>query len=623
MSRSNVCRKALSVTTTILLKLMLARSGSITTVNEVTNGYSLYNISHVLESNTKIEIRFEDNVFELPFPVVFRNLSRISVTCNNCTNKRIVCQNGASLRFEYIEELYLQNLNIENCSGQQKRNDLGTNISVGISVSECTNVRIENVTISSSAGTGMIIHNSNAEVTITNSHFVKNGVDYSNANGGTGLCIIFTTYVARDTTAEHRQPSDHNSNSTYLIQDCTFRDNVAQANESIDSYSHVHGYLRPGRGGGLCLYMTGNSSHNIFNITDSMFVNNKGQWGLGMYVRFQGSSFHNQIFVTNSNFSQNKCNRKDLTCGGGGVHVSFFQTGKSSLPANTDFHHKNNAITFTGCTIENNTANIGGGMTIRSSVFISNFQEVKNTLRFIRCTWSQNEAQFGSALDITTYEFNTCRAGFLPEPVFTDCSFTLNRVEDNCTRNSAPVSCRAGQGTVLITGFTLHFNKNISVIDNVGSGMVLVSSFVQFETNTQATFENNAGFTAGAISLSGISALHVKSNTKLYFVNNTSTTHGGAISYYIFFHADTTSHGCFVKYTKDQREIIVFPLIFSVFDKTPMRCCISMKKQIIPGFLLITPHDIFLITKFNYMENLAAMLFLLLLSRYVEHYKLR
>ena len=461
------------------------------------------------------------------------------------------------MRFEYIEELYLQNLNIENCSGQQKiGNDLVIDISAGISVSECTNVRIENVTISSSAGTGMIIHNSNAEVTITNSHFVKHGVDYSNANGGTGLCIIFTTYVARDTTAEHRQPSDHNSNSTYLIQDCTFRDNVAQANESINSYSHVHVDLRPGRGGGLCLYISGNSSDNTINITDSEFVKNEAHWGLGMYVRFQDSAFHNQIFVTNSNFSQNKCNSKDLSCGGGGVHVGFLQMAKLTLLTNNNFHPQNNAITFIGCTFENNTAIVGGGMTIRSSVFISsNFQEVNNTLHFIECTWTQNEAQFGSALDITTYEFNTYRAGFLPEPVFTDCLFTLNRIVDNCTRNSAPVTCRAGQGTVLITRFTLHFNKNISVIDNVGSGMVLVSSFVQFETNTQATFRNNTGFKGGAILLTGISALQVKSNTKLYFLDNKSATQGGAISYdSIYFHADMTSHKCFIHYTKDQRE---------------------------------------------------------------------
>ena len=373
---------------------------NITTV-KVTDRYSLHTISRAVNSSTEIEIVFEGNVLKLPYPVVFRNLSRISVTCNNCTNKRIVCQNGASLRFEYITELYIQNLNIENCSGQQKSgNDLVTDISAGISVSECTNVRIENVNISSSAGSGMIIHNSNAEVTITNSRFVKNGVDYSNANGGTGLCIIFNNYVARDTFGEHRQPSDHNRYSNYLIQDCTFRDNVAQANESIDSYSHVHDDLRPGRGGGLCLYMAGNSSDNTINITDSEFVKCEAHWGLGMYVRFQGSAFHNQIFYTNSNFSQNKCNSKDLSCGGGGVHVGFLQMAKPTLLTNNNFHPQNNAMTLIGCTFENNTAIVGGGMT---SVFISsNFQEVNNTLRFIECTWTQNEAQFGSAVDITT-----------------------------------------------------------------------------------------------------------------------------------------------------------------------------------------------------------------------------
>ena len=136
--------------------------------------------------------------------------------------------------------------------------------------------------------------------------------------------------------------------------------------------------------------------------------------------------------------------------------------------------------------------------------------------------------------------------------MFTDCSFTLNRIVDDCTKNSAPVTCRAGQGTVLITGFTLHFNKNINVIDNVGFGM-LYRHFFSLRQTLVSKQLYRIHSRCNIITNWNICSSSEKQHKTTFWTTNLQLKEE---EYHdsIYFHADMSSQECFIQYTKNQRE---------------------------------------------------------------------
>ena len=297
-------------------------------------------------------------------------------------------------------------------------------------------------------------------------------------------------------------------------------------------------------GGGLAIYLFNHSQENSISISKCKFNHNTALRGAGMFLQFQDSSSINTFSVENCKFvgnnSPNRMGKKDG--GGGGLEAGYYFR---EMHAPID-----NTVSIISCHFEENYADFGGGTLLFSSYAFQ--RDINNSFYLTGCLWKNNSASFGAAVDLISRltVHSQPPQGILPIPLFTNCTFEMNKIINTDSSNSI------GKGTFISTDMSAHF-KGSTIFDNCnGSAIHMTSGFLEFDEYSYVTFSNNNGSLGGAIDLVGRSSILVHDHSRFFFINNSAVLNGGAISYFTTDrHSFASFQNCFIEYVGQISEV--------------------------------------------------------------------
>ena len=505
-------------------------------------------LDHVKDSTL---IQLDTSELKLSKLVEFERKTHISIVGLN-GNTTITClpsnsNQGAGLAFIAVQDLILVNLTFQNCgalhnstTASYEANNSTLLFRSTIYILNCTDVALTNVTVRHSLGNGLAFFDTNGTVKVENSTFEWNRVpesDVLTVPGGGGVYVEYTYcspgHFKCNWSTDHKLRLS--SNVTYTFHKCHFESNKASTLDSSFNRAKGTNFQSLGRGGGLTIFWKGVAENNIVTVSDCSFQGNSAIWGGGLYVAFQDSPKNNTAIINNSTFENNSCYEQ----GGGGAIVGYLFFD-DDLP-------QNNSIIFQHCNFTNNTARFGGGVELYSTQAKENSS---NTILFLNCIWKRNKAQHGSAVDISNV-WDTLSTGFLPVPVFENCTFVSNWVTHKNVIDGSEdyTQSKIGVGALLAVGYKVQFRGILHFENNNGSMVYMISSIIEFTAGANVHFINNSGENGGAIALIGFSAIQVDDNSLVKFVNNSAMRWGGAVYVYsINKHDYILSRSCFIQY---------------------------------------------------------------------------
>ena len=472
------------------------------------------------------------------------------INCFN-NNQEIRKDAGPGLYFNTIRNLSILDLTFLNCGSLQSSTSQNMSITANLTtylfpttlyLLNCSDVNLINIVVSSGHGTGAALFDTVGDVKLINCVFESNKVRNSHTPGGGGLYIEFTNCTPGYLGNCHHD----NSPATYNIDGCSFINNIAsllsiQNTSYIRSTSYFQGM---GKGGGIAIYINGNSTNYSIRVLNCTFVNNSAVFGGGLFVQYRDSPSNNSVIIENSNFAKNKC----YIYGGGGASGGFIVGFANSVITT------NNTINFTNCLFERNFARgNGGGVSLFSTKGMNN-NFLTNEIHLVNCTWRKNSAFVASAFDLAPEVFSRLGSGLLPIPVMDNCSFEFNYNQNNMESQSNNEnrfnSSVNGLATVYISGFQVEFRRRIFFLHNNGTGLYLSLASINVTKGSTLHFEGNFGKNGGAITMVAFSVLFIHDNCGLSFINNTSVSKGGAflVNSIDNQHEAHFSHSCFIQY---------------------------------------------------------------------------
>ena len=462
-----------------------------------------------------VSISVDSQSIDISSVIKFENVNGIKIV-GTSDKTRVTCsdssESGAGLAFASVHNLVMEDMEFYNCSGTGR-------MSATIYIQECTNVTLKNITVTSGKTAGLAFSNSVGEILVQNSRFTENGVPNFYLSGG--AYAEFTKC--------------YNLQSNYTFEGCRFEGNTANVpsvmNITKQSKAKFHHY-----GGGLGLIFTDNGCRNNVTISHCEFIENEAYWGGGMFVHFYSSDNgreipqNNKVVVVMTNFTSNRATRA-----GGGADVGYSAFYTLAVPVQ-------NQIVFSDCQFVENRANYGGGTALFASYGETKRQE---TITFKNCVWSGNQALFSPAVDISPFSLDSRRQGFHLIPVFADCMFTGNMIQEDWENDDKSATKYVSTGSFIINEFTVQFEGQIVFRNNKFSALKISSGVVIFQKGTHVQFLNNVGIKGGAIALYGVSSIHIDHNSQFEFIGNHATEAGGAIYYQ---HYDKHEQTCFIQY---------------------------------------------------------------------------
>ena len=449
----------------------------------------------------------------------------------------VVCSTSdkAGLHLDRIMNLKIEKLNFKDCSFEY------AGISGAIFITASAAMIIADVKVCNACGTGLIILNTFDTIEVLRTSFEYNSANCSSeVIGGGGMYIEI--YI-------NSWPSQY---SNYILTNCTFQYNniTSKPNRSAIIERSDAPFSKFGGGGGLSITLLNNVSNNTFRISNCNFLSNSAGNGGGMYIGFRDASFENKVTVLHTNFTQNQCWKN----GGGGLEVGFVPPHSHISETHDYFPHQNSAMLI-DCHFVDNMAAYGGGVSIYASQHNS-YKELKNSIDFMDSSWSMNSATVGAAVDLSSHIWNRAN-GILPKTNFTNCTFKSNHIKDEVDYKEIGYSSHSkGEGTFFSVGFTIYFCGDTQFISNNGSSLYLASSIAVFSQYSNTTFANNSGFSGGAISMIGFSAVNLEDNTTIDFISNCAQDKGGAINVINLNKKDVFStYSCFFQYVGKHKDV--------------------------------------------------------------------
>lgn len=497
---------------------------------------SLPFVVEYLTRTNSVRIEIKSQQLNLTRPVEF-NVTYNHLTLSGSGNTTISCNaSGAGLAFMNVKNLTIFSVTIEHCGALREsttisqRPDKTEHLSVAIYLLNCTDVSIWHVDIQSSNGTGVSLYDVNGTVNIQYCNFINNNA--YKMKGGSGLHIEFTIcspgVVA--TCSDHKQ---RNHYSKYTIQNCTFVGNVAHSPLSEQNFllpSVNASVPRVGKGGGIYISIGADAAENTFTITGCHIVNNSANFAAGgMLVELLNSVQKNNISIYETVLKKNVCPKR-YAGNGGGLIVDFMFYSQS-------YYHgilpNGNSFLCYNCIIERNSAYRGGG----TSIFVTkgiNTTQFENSIMFLYCKWTENVSPLGSAVYISPGLWDYTLQGFLPVPVFLDCTFESNSVVQTLynpshASNNVLNATSLGYGAIFVSELHIRFAGRSHFTGNKGSAVYLSSSVLEFDKDSNVIFYNNTGHNGGAIAMYGSSAIYINNGSAFNFTNNTASLMGGAI----------------------------------------------------------------------------------------------
>ena len=491
-----------------------------------------------------VEIVIQSSGLILREPVTFSNTSGINIVSKTPTTIACTRNSFAGLVFIMVESLYVENLTLLECGAIQNYSvETGERKDIlfrsAIHAISCGNVTVVKTSVVSSEGAGIaIVDSQGGVVNVSHCQLIKNAVpkdDRYSYSGGGGIYV------------RTRQPGRPNE---YHFSNCLFVQNRPSTTEDYVFVTSFGSVLRgTGRGGGLDIVLRGSTAFNRIRISRCNFTGNTAFLGGGLAIQMEGRVFNNSAIVEDSVFERNGCPHSmghSRAGSGGGAHFGYNFYSKD-VQQTTD-----NNFSVTNVTFKENCAELGGGATFFSSR--SDYADFNNSVSFANSTWFNNSARIGAAVDISPHLFERLSGGFLPTPVFMNCSFIANTV----VYRTQDFHQAYGTGALFSSLIDVAFKTSVYFEGNSGSAFIIVNGIANFST-CNATFVNNTGIQGGAIALIGISSMLIGPGCYYTFINNQAADRGGAIySYLIDDHDFSISRSCFIQYL-DEPGVITPP----------------------------------------------------------------
>ena len=479
----------------------------------------------------------------------FKDISLKGV--NNMNPTEILCNTSYSgFSFSNVTSLSLSYIHLINCGAKHNTTTYDRVAKKTLSevsalyMFKCRDVNITDCGLHASKGTGISMLDTNGKVHIENTEIRESSFDAKGLDleyGGGGLHIKFTpcTHAHFVNHTICAQQPDHYGNATYVIHNCIFIGNAANASQRLLSNVSYSWYDMDliGRGGGAGISVGLRAANISITFYDSIFRDNYAvAYGGGLNVLLFDSVHDNQVSLIRTNFSNNRVPNHKM---GGGMQVlfSYFTHG---LKSPNDI--ANNTISLTSCAFTNNSAGSGGGVLIFSGDIP--LRDDLSTISFTNCSWSDNKALHGAAVHIMPGVWASQNQGRHPLVLFTNCNISSNKAMSKLTSHGLVQTQANGAGAFFSIQLTVRFCGDITFGHNNGTALYLSGSVAAFNASSQVMFTNNNGTNGGAVSLLGRSFLFLDGSSNFSFVNNRAKHLGGGI---YFQSTDNSIHQpCFI-----------------------------------------------------------------------------
>ena len=526
-----------------------------TTNRKSSTKYFLEKGTHVLNTSTN---PFDKSLSSLAFMGNATNSSDVVIHCT---------AENTGLAFEGVKNITFSYLTFYNCSALRNsttRDYRRYNSSylpakfhkfqVGLYFYLCTNVTMLFVNVSDSPNaTGVVMYDTNGTNQITDSVFQNNIISNNTTatpspnGGGGGFYVEFTYCKPGNTDCNNDQESEETiTGAKYQFLRCNFLNNQARDSSSDKGTYLVEfksDHVAFGRGGGLSIYVKGDSYNNTFEIAQCNFEGNNATWGGGMLAEFQDFSANNTLTIVNSLFINNKCYYTPTSgTGGGGLRLGHcvYHQSKHLVPGNI--------INVDRCHFSNNRALNGGGLSI--SVARQNTSTDKLAqINIDDGVFFHNTARLGSAVHVDGF-------ALILVGLIADVHLARPNINENTADYLKPLSLenyeslpyQAGLGAVYVHEVNLLFHEAATFFKNNGSALAAVHTRLCF-IGCHALFSLNQGNKGGAITLLGGSFIMIDENTQMTFRDNSAMVHGGAIynTYISRQNMESYSH-CFIRH---------------------------------------------------------------------------
>lgn len=479
----------------------------------------------------------------------------------NSQGVNVSCSGNASLSFVLSENLVFQGLTFSHCGTLRKSTVDNPHKNVlfvtAFYFNYCKNVQATAVDFVSSPGVAVTLY-AVASVNFTEcvfrdnkppGHIPINGsresrIDLDSEHTAVAGGGVYLQLGRKDLNPIHVSEAKHSeyvNNQSYIFSNCNFIRNEApkpELNATLDTPA-----MPFSRGGGLAIYVDGNSSHNSFVIEHCIFSENSAQWGGGLQLEVQHRGQNNSFFISSSNFLQNKA-----SFSGGGVRMGY-------LIWERDFLAPNN-FQFLNCLFEGNSAMWGGGISIYGTTRPVKVNDqgtgsvhIHRKMVFTTCHWIKNTANVGSAIGAFLFNTNVDDVG--PRAPYhvelNQCFVCGNKV------NLLNHTVLLGQGAIYTVEVPLILKTKTVICNNSKTALVLDSATT--EIHDEVIFKYNKGYRGGAVAIYGKSKLYFSAKSNLTFQGNYAHEKGGAIyvsfpgSPLVNFNATGRSgHACFFTY---------------------------------------------------------------------------
>ena len=407
---------------------------------------------------------------------------------------------GAGFQFEHVVSLTITGLKLEQCGYRLSLIEFDSMAAMHIHC--CINVTLEEITFQNSVFTALVFSDTSDKVTIKNSYFLNSSNYPSETVNASlypgGLHIQFST----------SSPSKYTVINSYFKNNTQVRLLNRKPRISLTPrLSTEYGY---GLGGGMGALFRKNSHNISLLIYGCDFVGNRAHSGAGLYVHFEEDTDGNSVDIVNSHFVGNS------GTAGGGLTV-----GMDKLMGT------GNTLSVSGCEIVSNKAEYGAGTTVFLIHTDSLQTATMKLVKFHNSTWRNNVGFYSPAVDILPFRADQFNSGYLPAPLFTNCTFSNNAVISR--KSNATIHLYSG--AFVASSTSVYFGGTIKFFSNQYTALKLTSGRLHLERGADVYFDSNVGHYGGAIGLYGFSAVIGNENCLLHFHNNSASILGGGIYY--------------------------------------------------------------------------------------------
>ncbi|XP_064399908.1 uncharacterized protein LOC135346270 [Halichondria panicea] len=411
----------------------------------------------------------------------------------------IQCTNHESgLSFNRSSSLCIANISLVNCSfntGVTNENAHWYRNRAALFFFNCSNVSLCDIRISYSSNASALVMLDTVGVNkVISSRFDHNGP------------------LGRGVHVHTSENCSSNSTIKFLFQFCIFDENSVVNNRDNESCVPLQRhYHKNTYGGGMSIILQSNRTKVQIHIEYSRFIRNEAKCGGGLFLNIEYSSVNNNIQLRNCVFHNNWCFIEKIVTFGGGIRLEHL---------NSNSTQGSNSVTLDNCTLSNNRASSGGGLSI-SPIAHTDMKEDLLRIEIRDSSFIENRGNAGTAVCISLLALRIQTKP--PTFIISNTKFTENRIEA-----SKEAVYHNGVGAVYTNKVPISFEGNIQFTDNFGSALAVVGTYVAF-INSTALFTRNHGANGGAIVLLGAADLIVNDYSDMIFDSNHASLQGGAI----------------------------------------------------------------------------------------------